>query len=450
MTDHGENGSETPDLPSLWQAARIWFRIGCLSFGGPAGQIALMHRELVETRRWVGDRSFLQALNFCSLLPGPEAQQLATYVGWLMHGAIGGWIAGLLFILPGAVIIMGLCLLYVTTGEAPIVTGLFLGLTAAVLVIVFDALRRVARRALAGPLAWGLAVGAFVALFLFGVPFPLVVIAAGLMGLLLPAAFRPPNHGEATATGDNAVARAYRTDPHLTGSRRRSARRASLLAFLAWGGGAAGLALAGGLFADIALLFSKLAVVTFGGAYAVLSYVAQEAVTGYGWLTAEQMLVGLGLAESTPGPLILVLQFVGFFAGFGADGRIVTAIAGAVATLWITFTPCFAFVFLGAPMVEAMGRKPRLSGALSAITAAVVGVIANLALWFSLQVLFDDARVLDLGPLSVPWPNLATVDAAALGLALLAALLFFTVKRGTVVTLGLCAGAGAILALLGG
>ena len=309
-------------FPSFAEAVRVWFRIGCLSFGGPAGKIALMHREVVDERRWVSDARFLHALNFCTLLPGPEAQQLATYLGWLMHGVRGGLAAGLLFVLPGALVMLALSALYVAFGAVPLVAALFFGLRCAVLVLVVEALLRVAKRALRGGVPWAVAGAAFAALFLFALPFPLVVLGAALLGAALPGRFVPPAHGAAKGDGppallDSLLAREPGRIARLAGA----ARRAGFAALALWLLPVAALLPAGGgVFADVGWFFSKMAVVTFGGAYAVLAYVAQEAVEHYRWLSAEQMLTGLGLAETTPGPLILVLQFVGFLAGHSAAG----------------------------------------------------------------------------------------------------------------------------------
>ena len=440
-------------LPSFAEAARVWLRIGLLSFGGPAGQIALLHREVVEERRWIGERRFLHALNFCTLLPGPEAQQLATYLGWLMHGVRGGLAAGLLFILPGAAVMLGLSVLYATLGEVPWVAALFFGLKCAVLVLVVEALLRIGRRALRGRAAWALAGLAFAALFLFGVPFPLVVLAAGLVGGLAPTAFSSGGHGEAEGGALALVDAALAADPGRPARLAAGARRAGLAALALWLAPVAALGALGGTYADVAVFFSKMAVVTVGGAYAVLAYVAQDAVQAYSWLTAPEMLAGLGLAETTPGPLILVLQFVGFLAGYRAPGTL-SGLPGGVAasalTLWVTFAHCFAFVFLGAPLVERLQANRALSGALAAITAAVVGVIANLALWFGLRVLFRELHTVRLGPLAFDLPVPASLDPAALALAALAALCLFRLKLGVPGVLGIVASAGLLLRLGGG
>ena len=440
-------------LPTLGEALRVWLRIGLLSFGGPAGQIALLHREVVEQRRWIGERRFLHALNFCHLLPGPEAQQLAIYLGWLMHGVRGGLASGVLFVLPGAAVMLALSFIYVRFGEVPLIAALFFGLKCAVLVLVVEALLRISRRALKRRAAWVLAGVAFAALFLFNVPFPFVVLAAGVVGYLAPGAFAAGRHADAKEEAPALIDAVLAADPGRTVRLAAGARRAGLAALALWFLPVAILAGAvGGTYADVALFFSKMAVVTVGGAYAVLAYVAQDAVQSYGWLSAPEMLAGLGLAETTPGPLILVLQFVGFLAGYRAPGTL-TGIAGGVAAsalvLWVTFAPCFAFVFLGAPLIERLQDNRALSSALSAITGAVVGVVANLALWFGLRVLFRELRPLAFGFLALELPVPASLDPAALALAVLAAVCLFRLKLGVVRTLGVTAAAGVVLHLTG-
>jgi chromate transporter len=434
-------------MPSFGQALRVWLKIGLLSFGGPAGQIAMLHREVVDDRRWVSDARFLHALNFCTLLPGPEAQQLATYLGWLMHGVRGGVAAGALFVLPGMAVMLGLSILYATLGEVPVVAALFFGLKCAVLVLVVEALLRVARRALKTDAAWALAAAAFVALYGFGIAFPIVVLTAALVGYYVPGAFRGAGHGSAKGGPPALLDAVLAADPGRPARLAASAWRAGWVAVALWLLPVAALMLAGaGVFADIAWFFSKMAVVTVGGAYAVLAYVAQEAVASYGWLTPDQMLVGLGLAETTPGPLILVLQFVGFLAGHG-QGGLAWGVLASVLTIWITFAPCFAFIFLGAPYVERMQDNRALTGALAAVTAAVVGVIANLALWFGLRVLFAEVRRLELGPATLDMPVLGSLDLLAFALAALAALCLFQLKIGLLRTLGVTAAAGLVLKL---
>jgi chromate transporter len=440
-------------MPPFAAALRVWLRIGLLSFGGPAGQIAMLHREVVEERRWIGERRFLHALNFCTLLPGPEAQQLATYLGWLMHGVRGGLAAGGLFVLPGALVMLGLSLIYATLGDVPLVAALFFGLKCAVLVLVIEALLRIARRALKGPAAWALAAAAFLALFLFGVPFPIVVFAAGLVGFVAPDAFARGGHAATEGAAPALIDAILAVDPGRPDRLAARARRAGIVALLLWLAPVALLAGAvGGTFADIAWFFSKMAVVTIGGAYAVLAYVAQDAVQAYHWLSPPEMLAGLGLAETTPGPLILVLQFVGFLAGYRAPGAVTGVPGGIVAsalTLWVTFVPCFAFVFLGAPLVERLQANKALSGVLAAITAAMVGVIANLALWFGLRVLFKAQQTVHLGPLVGAWPVPSSLDPAAAALAGLAALCIFAFRLGVLRTLAIAAAAGLGLGLAG-
>lgn len=443
MTDE----NTAPELPSFGAATRVWLRIGLLSFGGPAGQIALMHRELVDDRRWVSDARFLHALNFCTLLPGPEAMQLATYLGWLMHGVKGGLVAGTLFVLPGALVMLVLSLIYALFGAVPVISAIFFGLKCAVLVLVVEALLRVAKRALKSNEAYALAIAAFLALFVFAVPFPIVVLACALVGYWRADTFRAGGHGTAKAGPPAAIDSALANDPG----------RVTALAASAWYAGWATTALwlvplgllmglHEGVFADVAWFFSKMAVVTFGGAYAVLAYVAQQAVEDYKWLSAGQMLTGLGLAETTPGPLILVLQFVGFHAGlrdFGIPG----AILASVITLWMTFMPCFAWIFLGAPYIEKLQNAPRLQSALAGVTAGVVGVIANLALWFALHVLFSELRILRLGPATLDVPVLTSLDWQALVLAVVAAVALFQFKRGVLTTLGVTSAVGLVLKL---
>lgn len=443
MTDP-ENG-----LPSFGAAFKVWLRIGLLSFGGPAGQIALLHREVVDQRNWIGERRFLHALSFCNILPGPEAQQLATYLGWLMHGVKGGVAAGLIFVLPGALVMLGLSLIYALAGQVPVIDALFFGLKSAVLVLVVEALLRIGRRALKGRVAWVLAGAAFVALFFLKVPFPAVVLAAGAIGWFLPGYFSHGGHGQAKHDRPALIDAVLDADPNRPARFAASARRAGCVALALWLVPVVVLVgFVGGTFADIAWFFSKMAVVTIGGAYAVLAYVAQDAVESYHWLTAPEMLAGLGLAETTPGPLILVLQFVGFLAGFRSPGSmsgVPGGIAGSVLTLWCTFAPCFVFVFLGAPIIEKLQSNVALSGALAAITASVVGVVGNLAVWFALQVVFRSHNAVRLGFATIDVPVPASIDLAALALSVLAAVCLFKLKLGVLRTLGITAAAGLVL-----
>ncbi len=436
----------TPAFPSFAQALRVWLRIGLLSFGGPAAQIAVMHREIVDQRHWVSDARFLHALNFCMLLPGPEAQQLATYLGWLMHGVRGGLAAGLLFILPGAAVMLALSIVYATLGDVPIIAALFFGLKCAVLVLVVEALLRVAKRALKGRPAWLLAAAAFLALAAFDVPFPIVILVALAIGFAFPGAFSAAGHGKAKDGPPALLDALLVAQPGRIAAMAPAAMRAGLIAVALWLVPVA-LLFGSGIYGDIAWFFSKMAIATFGGAYAVLAYVAQEAVEHYRWLSAPEMLAGLGLAETTPGPLILVLQFVGFLAAF-REGGVTAGVIGSVLTLWVTFVPCFAWIFLGAPFVERMHDMPRLKGALAGVTAAVVGVIANLALWFGLRVLFGRLDAVAIGPARLDVPVWSTLDPWAALLAAVAAVLLFWLKQGVGTTLGVVAALGLAIRLV--
>jgi chromate transporter len=450
-----------PATPTLAEATRVWLKIGLLSFGGPAGQIALMHKELVDERRWIGERRFLHALNYCMLLPGPEAQQLATYIGWLMHRTVGGLIAGLLFILPGALVMWGLSLLYVLYRQVPLVDAIFFGVKAAVLAIVVEAGLRISKRALKNRAMVAIAIAAFLALFLLKAPFPLVIFCAGLVGWLgnrwAPALFGGGGHvGKDGAPEFKGVVDLMFERGELSHAEPSTGKALKVLAIWLplWLGPVALLwALLGGgnVFTQIGGFFSAMAVVTFGGAYAVLAYVAQAAVETYGWLVAGEMVDGLGLAETTPGPLILVLQFTGFLAAWRGHGGLDPLVAGSLGgllTVWVTFAPCFLWIFLGAPYIEALRGNKALSAALTAITAAVVGVIANLALWFGLHVLFRTVESVVLGPLSPDLPALASLDwrAALLAAAAMIALLRF--KLGMIPVLAACAAAGIVLVRL--
>lgn len=417
---------------SFREALRVWWRIGFLSFGGPAGQIALMHRIIVEEKQWLDEKRFLHALNYCMLLPGPEAQQLATYIGWLLHGVRGGVVAGLLFILPGALAILVLSWVYVLVGNVAVVEGIFFGLKAAVLAIVIQALMRIAARALKGTLKPLLAVAAFLALFAFNLPFPLVVLSAGIIGYLGARWFQP------ASADDN-----FGIDLDMTV--RAGTKRAALACLLLWGlcvGAVVTFMGPESVYAEIAVFFSKMAVLTFGGAYAVLSYVAQQGVENYQWLQAGEMLDGLALAETTPGPLILVTQFVGFLAAFreaGAAPSLFAASMGALLTTTVTFLPCFLWIFAGAPYVEKLRGNRALSGALAAITAAVVGVIANLALWFALNTLFEQRSRVSGWGFDLLLPEVLSLNIAMLVIAGIALLLTFVLKIRILPLLGVCA-----------
>jgi chromate transporter len=446
---------------SLAEATRTWARVAALSFGGPAGQIAVMHRILVEEKRWLGERRFLHALNYCMLLPGPEAQQLAIYIGWLMNRTVGGLVAGVLFVLPGFLAIMALSILYALYGALGPVSALFFGLKAAVLVVVVQAVIRVGSRSLKNGLMVGLAAGAFVGIYAFDVPFPVIILAAAAIGYLggragLPQFAAGGGHGPKVANEvpDAETVLGEETPDHARPNLRWALSIGGVLAGL-WLVPVLAIGLALGwdnVFADIAVFFSKMAVVTFGGAYAVLAYVAQEAVETYGWLRPGEMLDGLGMAETTPGPLIIVTQFVGFMGAFrGATGMppLAAGVLGGVLTTWVTFTPCFLWIFIGAPFVEALRGAKALNAALAAITAAVVGVILNLALWFGLHVLFADVREVHAGPLAIDVPDLTTVNLPSLILTLAAAVAAFRFKVG-VVPLLLGSAAAGILLFFGG
>jgi chromate transporter len=433
----------------LGEAARVWAKIALLSFGGPAGQIALMHRVLVEERRWIGEARFLHALNYCMLLPGPEAQQLATYIGWLMHRTKGGLIAGILFVLPGFAAIMVLSWIYAAAGNVGWVAALFFGLKAAVLAIVAEAVRRIGARALRNNVLRGVAAAAFVAIFFFGVPFPLIVLAAAAAGYLGARAgsraFAVGGHGPGPTAPETLLG--DRIPAHALPSLRWALRISAVFGLLWLGPVFLLLATAGtdSVFSKIGLFFSQMAVVTFGGAYAVLAYVAQQAVENYGWLAPGEMLDGLGMAETTPGPLIMVTQFVGFMGAYRDPGGLHPMLAGTLGgllTTWVTFIPCFLWIFLGAPFVEKLRENRALTAALSAITAAVVGVVLNLAIWFALHTLFREAREVAAGPLRFDLPVPASVDLAACVLAALALVAMFRFRLGAPVVLAGCAAAG--------
>ncbi len=409
--------------PSFRQIISVFGKIGLLSFGGPAAQIALMHRVLVDEQRWLDERRFLSALSFCMLLPGPEAMQLATYAGWRLHGVKGGLAAGLLFVLPGALLVLALSILYGAYGQTPTVAALFVGVKAAVLAIVLQALVRVANRAIKGRLDWTAAVAAFVAIFFFNLPFPLVIAAAAAAGYFLRS-------NEAVAPSSEATVPVPLAPVLRTLAIWLAVWIVPLLAVAAIFG-------QGHVLAQLAVFFSKLAVVTFGGAYAVLAYMAQEVVSGYGWLTAGEMLDGLGLAETTNGPLILVTEFVGYIAAL-REGGVGIGILGALVTLWATFAPCFLWIFVGAPYIERLTHAPRLASALRTVTAAVVGVIANLSIWFALHVIFARVDERHVGPMRLFVPDLASLDVVALVLSALALVLIFALRWSIVATLGLC------------
>jgi chromate transporter len=434
-----------PAPVSLGEATRLWAKVGLLSFGGAAGQIAMLHRFVVEERRWLDERGFLNALNFCTLLPGPEAQQLATYIGWRLHGVRGGLIAGMLFVVPGALVMLALTLFYSLGRGLAAVDGLFLGIKAAVLAIVAEALIRIGRRALKTRTLLALSLATFVAIVSFRVPFPAIILGAALIGavgsLRAPAAF--------------AVRKGAETGSATAPAPARGAHRAALLSAVAWAApvGLAALILGPShILVEIGLFFSKLAVVTFGGAYAVLAYLADAAVNLRGWVSTPEMVDGLGLAETTPGPTILVNQFVGHLAAARAPepfSPLAAGVLGAAMTVWVTFLPSFVWIFAGAPHLERIVAQPRLAGALSAITAAVVGVVASLAVTFGLQVLFAEVGRIALGPAGLPWPNPASLQPVMLALSLVAGVLLLRLHLGVVWTVAAMALAGLGVRLAG-
>ena len=421
---------------SFKEALRVWLKIGCLGFGGPAGQIALMHRILVDEKKWVEESRYLHALNFCMLLPGPEAQKLATYVGWLLHGVRGGLAAGILFVLPGAIVMLAVSLLYVLGRGVPLIDGALFGIKAAVLVIVVEALIRIGRRALKSRLLIGIAAGAFTGIFFLDLPFPLIVAIAAGMGFFLTRSPQAASRGEP-----------------IPGRWRQFATSTVVGLALWW----TPVALAvmflgtGHVMTQIGLFFSKLAVVSFGGAYALMAYMAQEAVENQGWMSAPEMVDGLGLAETLPGPLIKVTQFVGFLAAFRAPepfSPVASAVIGSALTTWVTFVPPMLLIFAGAPFVEQLRSNQRLSGALSAVTAAVVGVILNLTIWFVLHVLFANVTEARAGPLRWYEFDPLTLDLKVAALASVAAVLAFVLHRGLLQLVGIMAALGIAVRLL--
>ncbi|QWW69794.1 chromate efflux transporter [Rhizobium sp. WYJ-E13] len=448
--------SPNPHGVTFGEAFRVWLRVAALSFGGPAGQIAVMHRIVVDEKRWIGEQRFLHALNYCMLLPGPEAQQLAIYIGWLMHRTAGGLVAGILFVLPGFLSILALSYLYVTLGNVDVVEGLFFGLKAAVLAVVIQAVVRVGGRALKNRAMIGIAAAAFLAIFLFHVPFPVIILAAAMTGFLGSKSGSRlfQGGGGHKAAGGPALSDADallgedipdHARPNLGWSLRISAvllvlwLLPLLLLHLFLG--------PGDIFTQIGVFFSKMALVTFGGAYAVLAYVAQEAVQHFGWLKPTEMLDGLGMAETTPGPLIMVLQFVGFMGAYRDPGSLspmTAATLAAILTTWVTFVPCFLWIFLGAPFIEKLRGNAALAGAMSAITAAVVGVILNLAIWFGLHFLFGSAKVHSLGPFSIELPVWTSLSLPSLLLSLAAAIAIFRFKLAVIPVLLGCAVAGMV------
>ncbi|MBL1420484.1 MAG: chromate efflux transporter [Alphaproteobacteria bacterium] len=418
--------------PSLRRLFDVFLKIGLLSFGGPAAQIALMHKMIVDENKWLSEKQYLNALSFCMLLPGPEAMQLATYVGWRLHGLVGGLIAGLLFVVPGALVILVFGTIYAYFGNVPMVNAVFLGIKAAVLIVVVEALLRVAKRALKGAAHWWIAGLAFVGIFFLSLPYPLIVLVAALFGLVWNV--KPADKGEVAEVVSVSVF---------------STLRRIVVWLLIWW---VPIWLLGQMvdvpiLTEISAFFSKLAVVTFGGAYAVLAYMGQDVVNQYGWLTAGEMMDGLGLAETTPGPLILVTEFVGFLAAF-REGGFWLGLSGALLTLWVTFVPCFLWIFVGAPYIEAISAQPRLRGALSAITAAVVGVILNLSLWFGLHVFFGTVTATKLGWLTLWRPDLGSLDWRIVVLTLLCGVLLLRLHWDIVRVLGISAVLAVMMVLL--
>lgn len=463
----GTDAAESPPITkpgpvSLREAFWVWLRVSLLSFGGPAGQIAVMHRIIVEEKRWIGEQRFLHALNYCMLLPGPEAQQLSTYIGWLMHRTVGGIMAGVLFVIPGVVAIMALSVVYVLYGQVGIVSAVFFGLKAAILAVVLQAVVRVGSRSLKGPVMVALAAAAFVGIFFFDVPFPVIVFGAGLIGFVGGRLGHPafgvrgghgPKKGPAVVEDKDSVL-GEELPAHARPTMRMVAVAGAVSMVLWFTPLIAVLALFGteSVFSQIGVFFSKMAVVTFGGAYAVLSYVAQQAVETYGWLRPSEMLDGLGMAETTPGPLIMVLQFVGFLGAYrdpGAMSPIWAGVLGGLLATWVTFVPCFMFIFMGAPFVETLRGNRALHGALSAISAAVVGVILNLSVWFAVHTLFRSTWPVRSFGLDFDMPVPTSVDPWALALSLAAIIAMFRFKVGMVPTLAACSAAGLALHFAG-
>lgn len=442
MTRNDAAGSAAVEVPFA-EARRAWVQVAAHSFGGPAGQIAVIHRVTVEEKGWIDESAFLRALGYCMLLPGPEAQQLATYIGWKLHGVRGGLVAGGLFILPGFISILALSIAYVTFRDTTAIQALFHGLKPAVIAIVLQAIVRLRSRALAGPVSSAIAAGAFIAMFVFSIPFPVVIVAAALTGAFT---LQPDGAMDAEGSGDDRAAGMR--------ARHRGAWRAAFIWLAIWLGPVCVLVLVltpGHVLAREAIFFSKTAVVTFGGAYAVLSYVAQQAVDVYHWLSPAEMLDGLGLAETTPGPLIQVVQFVGFMGAYrnaGAHSPMLMAISGSLVTTLVTFAPCFLFIFAGAPLLESLYRRTRVQNALAGITAAVVGVILNLAVWFSLHTLFAHVDGVMAGPVRTSVPVWQTIDGVAAAIAVVSIVLAFRFRAGMFTLLGFGGAAGIAARLL--
>jgi chromate transporter len=456
--DRGDRSAPAHGV-TFGEAVRVWTRVALLSFGGPAAQIAVMHRILVDEKHWISESRFLYALNYCMLLPGPEAKQLAIYIGWLMHRTAGGIVAGSLFVVPGIISIMALSYVYALYGNVPFVVALFFGLKAAVLAIVFEAVVRIGKRALKNNALRVLAAAAFVGIFFFGLPFPLIVFGAALIGFLGSAsgseAFKSTGgHGDGHTKAEHESLLGDELPEHARPTVAR-ALSVSAIWLALWLVPVIAILLSLGtenVFSQIAIFFSKMAVVTFGGAYAVLAYVAQGAVEQYGWLKPGEMLDGLGMAETTPGPLIMVLQFVGFMAAYrdpGSLSPLTAATLGGLLTTWVTFVPCFLWIFLGAPFVEVLRGNKVVNGAMSAITAAVVGVVLNLAIWFAIHTIFHETIPVRALALNFDAPKVSSVDPWALALSILAAVAIFRFKIGMIPTLLGCCVAGIVLFLIG-
>ncbi len=458
MVDDTGVGSETQrierDPVSLGESFRTWCRVAALSFGGPAGQIAVMHRIIVDEKKWISEERFLHALNYCMLLPGPEAQQLAKYIGWLMHRTIGGLMAGILFVLPGFVSILVLSIIYARYEETVLFQSLFFGLKPAVMAIVLEAVLRIGKRVLKNGIMVSIAAAAFIAIFFFNVPFPVLILVAGAIGFvggrIAPVQFAiVKGHAPMNARQSpvEEIQEFIRTDTQPTLKRSLAI---SVVCLTLWFGP---LVLIGSFWGPQSVLlqeglfFSKAAVVTFGGAYSVLEYVAQQAVEKFGWLKPGEMLDGLGMAETTPGPLIMVVQFVGFMGAYRHPGPfdpLLAGVLGSIVTTWVTFVPCFFWIYLGAPYIERLRGNRLLSAALSAITASVVGVVLNLAVWFSVHTLFSTVETRTYFPLRMLVPDFSTLNVAALGIAILACMMTFYWKKGMVLTLLVSAMAGLV------
>lgn len=450
MIDPVNLPSQTRDVVPFRTATKTWFAISLRTFGGPAAQIAVMHRELVDERRWIGEQRFLRALSYCTLLPGPEAQQLAIYLGWLLNGMVGGLVAGILFVLPGYLALMALSAIYVQWGATTAVTAIFAGLAPAVLAIVSQAMWRIGKRTLRNRILIGIATGAFVALFVFDLAFPIVIAGAAVIGYTASRVRPELFIAKGTVDADEATAPLI-ADDALHGERASLSRAIKIVVVgvVLW---ATPVAIAAALFGrshvlvDQGLFFSGAAVVTFGGAYAVLSFVAQQAVNVYRWLLPGEMVNGLALAETTPGPLIMVVQFVGFLGAYRNPGDLnpwVAGVLGATIVVWVTFVPCFLFVFLGAPHIEGLRHNQKLSAALAGVTAAVVGVIANLSIYFSIHTIFTDTQRHNWGPVHLTGPDWSTLSLRAVFVTLLAFVLVFRYKLSVLRVLGICAAVGA-------